>query len=125
MTGETICFQSFAAARARAQGSLPENPGLLAAYHRAANDLLEMLAERVEPDWEKAEAALADIDRLLALQEAIVERVAKRPAGTLQDVLAKLTLWSAAREGCEEDGMPEDALVLAALRDLERLLRAA
>ena len=125
MTSEPICFRSFVAARAQAQGSLPDNPDLLASYYRAANDLLAMLAERVEPDWEKAEAALAEVDRLLELQAAIVARAAKRPARTLRDVLAKLTLWSAAREGCEEDGTPEDALVASALRDLQRLIPAA
>jgi hypothetical protein len=125
MTGEPICFQSFVAARAQAQAAtLPDCPDLLANYHRAADELLAMLAERVEPDWEKAEATLADVDRLLGLQAAIVSRVAKRPAGTLRDVLSKLTLWSAAREGCEEDAAPEDVLVTSALRDLRRLLAA-
>lgn len=125
MTGEPICFRSFVSARVHAHAVLPDNPNLLASYHHAANDLLEMLAERVEPDWDKAELALDDIDRLLGLQAAIVARVAQRPAGCLNDVLSKLKLWSAAREGCEEDGTPEDALVLSALRDLQRLLQAA
>jgi hypothetical protein len=124
MTGNPVCFQSYAAARAQTQAKLPDSPDLLARYHQAADGLLAMLAERVEPDWEEAEAALVEVDQLLGLQAAIVARVAKRPGTNLRDVLAKLTLWSAAREGCEENGGPEDALVLSALRDLQKLLAA-
>lgn len=125
MTGEPICFRSFVAARSQAQSRLPDNPDLLASYYRAANDLLAMLAERVEPDWERAEAAIGDVDRLLELQAAIVARAATRPAGTLGDVLAKLKLWCAAREGCEEDAAVEDALVTSALGDLQRMIHVA
>lgn len=125
MTVEPICFRTFAAARAQAQGRLPDNPHLLAGYYRAANELLAMLAERVDSDWDKAEASLADVDRLLELQAAIVQRAAQRPASHLRDVLAKLTLWSAARDGCEEDGIAEDELVVSALRDLQRMVQVA
>lgn len=124
MTAEPICFRSFSAARAHSPASLPENPDILAGYHRAATGLLAMLAERVEPDWAKAEKALAEIDRLLALQASIVAHVARRPAGSLSDVLAKLKLWSASRGDSDDEHSAEDDLVRSALQDLQRLLAA-
>lgn len=105
--------------------ALPDDPKLLARYHGLAGDLLAMLAHRVEPSWDLAEAALAEIERLISLQTAIVGQLAAQPAGSPEEVMLKLRLWSLARGAADpRDVPPEDRLVHSAIADLERLFGA-
>jgi hypothetical protein len=126
MSCSLIEFRSFVEARAtRPDAPLPDDPTMLARYHKLAGDLLERMAARVEPDWDLAEAALAEIDRLLVLQARILRHLADRPAASLEDVALKLSLWALARRGVDPRELPpEDALVHSAMDDLAALARA-
>lgn len=116
-----ICFQTFHAARARMrEAGQPETADLIESYGHIG-ELLADHAERIDPAGEVDR----EIDQLLALQSAIVTSVAARPATALHEVIDKLALWAEAREPESDDGGPEDALVLSALRDLQRLLASA
>lgn len=117
-----ICFQTFHAARARMrEAAEPETADLIEGYGQIG-ELLAAYAEQVDAAGEIGH----EVDQLLALQSAIVARVAARPASALHEVIDKLALWAEAREPEGEDGAAsEDALVLSALRDLQRLLATA
>lgn len=99
----------------------PETADLIEGYGQIG-ELLAAYAEQVDAAGEIGH----EVDQLLALQSAIVARVAARPASALHEVIDKLALWAEAREPEGEDGAAsEDALVLSALRDLQRLLATA
>ncbi len=116
-----ICFQTFHAARARLrEAGTPRTEDLIESYGHIG-ELLAIYAERIDALGETDR----EIDQLLALQSAILANVAARPATAIHEVIDKLVLWAEAREPESEDGSPEDALVLSALRDLQRLLASA
>jgi hypothetical protein len=87
--------------------------------------LLDEKAAELEPSWEQACAAAAEIETLQALERAVAERAIALPAGSIEAVLSKLAIWEAL--GPEADECEESArtrLVLSVRADLERMSRA-
>jgi hypothetical protein len=87
--------------------------------------LLDEKAAELEPSWDQACAAAAEIETLQALERAVAERAIALPAGSIEAVLSKLAIWEAL--GPEADECEDSArtrLVLSVRADLERMSRA-
>jgi hypothetical protein len=107
-------------------GELPGDLGQLRDYLRTIGELLAEKAAELEPSWDEACAAAAEIATLQDLEATVVERAIEVPAEGLKDVRAKLAIWRALAPGCDEGDMeaPLNRLILSLEADLERLGRS-
>lgn len=103
--------------------ALPEDLAKLRGYLRMIGSLLEEKARELEPSWELACAAAAEIVTLQDLESAVAERAISVRAGSIDDVRAKLAIWRALAAGSEDGDLrsPMNRLVLSIEADLERL----
>jgi hypothetical protein len=105
--------------------ALPGDLGQLREYLRTIEVLLAEKAAELEPSWEQACAAAAEIATLQDLEATVAERAIAVRAESLKDVQAKLAIWRALAPGAEEGDMrtPRNRLILSIEADLERLSR--
>jgi hypothetical protein len=110
----------------RGARELPKDLGRLRDYLRTIEVLLGEKAAELEPSWEQACAAAAEIVTLQKLEATVAERAIGVRAESLGDVRAKLAIWRALAPGAEDGDMrtPRNRLVLSVEADLERLCRA-
>jgi hypothetical protein len=106
--------------------ALPGDLGQLRAYLRLIETLLAEKAAELEPSWDQACAAAAEITTLQTLEATVAERAIAVPAGSLAEVRAKLAIWRALAPGAEDGDMrsPRNRLILSVEADIERLSRA-
>ena len=92
---------------------------------RMIDTLLAEKAAELEPSWEQACAAAAEIETLQNLEVAVAERAIAIRAGSLDTVRGKLAIWRALGPGSDDDHMctPRNRLILSVEADLERLNR--
>jgi hypothetical protein len=113
--------------RAMREGTsaLPGDLGRLREYLRTIEVLLAEKAGELEPSWEQACAAAAEIVALNQLEATVAERAIAVRAEDLKDVRAKLAIWRALAAGAEDGDMrsPRNRLILSIEADLERLGR--
>jgi hypothetical protein len=111
--------------RAMREGTsaLPADLGKLRGYLRMIGALLEEKARELEPSWEQACAAAAEIATLQDLETSVAERAISVRAESLEQVRAKLAIWRALVSGGEDGDLrsPRSRLVLSIEADLERL----
>lgn len=111
--------------RALRQGTdaLPDDIAQLRCYMRMIGTLLAEKAAELEPSWEQACAAAAEIETLQNLEAAVAERAIAIRAESLETVRGKLAIWRALGPGSEDDDMrsPRNRLILSVEADLERL----
>lgn len=103
--------------------ALPADLAKLRGYLRMIGSLLEEKARELEPSWEQACAAAAEIATLQDLETSVAERAISVRATSLDDVRAKLAIWRALA-GSSEDGdlrSPLSRLILSIEADLERM----
>jgi hypothetical protein len=115
--------------RAMREGAeaLPADITSLRGYLRLIEALLAEKAAELEPSWEQACAAAAEIETLQRLELAVAERAIKLPAGTLELVRGKLAIWRALGPGCDDSDprSPRNRLILSVEQDLERMTARA
>jgi len=112
--------------------ALPDDLAVLNRYLGMIEVLLAEKATEVEPSWNAAVAAAAEIETLQRLEGVVAERAIAVEAESLGDIFAKLEIWRALAEGAA-DAAGEDAegrsardrLVLSVVSDVERLCRGA
>jgi hypothetical protein len=103
---------------------LPEDLGRLRGYLRMIGTLLEEKANELEPSWEQACAAAAEIRTLQELEQSVAERAIAIRAQTVDEVRSKLAIWRAIAPDCDcDDDSPRNRLVLSVEADLERIGR--
>lgn len=111
--------------RAMREGTsaLPADLGKLRGYLRMIGALLEEKARELEPSWEQACTAAAEIATLQDLEASVAERSIAVRAETLDDVRAKLAIWRALAAGSEDGDLrsAQSRLILSVEADLERL----
>ena len=112
--------------RALSDGSqaLPGDIRALRGYLAMIGTLLEEKATELEPSWQQACAAAAEIETLQALELAVAERVIALPADSIEAARAKLAIWQALGpdgDDCAEG--PRSRLIRSVEADLERLSR--
>ena len=85
--------------------------------------LLEEKAAELEPSWEQACAAAAEIATLQDLEASVAERAIAVRAESIEQVRAKLAIWRALAAGGEDGDLrsPQSRLILSVEADLERL----
>ena len=103
--------------------ALPDDLGKLRGYLRMIGALLEEKARELEPSWEQACAAAAEIVTLQDLETSVAERAIGVRAESLDQVRSKLAIWRALAAGSEDGDLrsPQSRLVLSIEADLERL----
>jgi hypothetical protein len=103
--------------------ALPADLGKLRGYLRMIGALLEERACELEPSWEQACAAAAEIATLQDLEISVAERAIGVRAESLEQVRAKLAIWRALASTGEDRDLrsPHNRLVLSIEADLERL----
>jgi hypothetical protein len=106
--------------------ALPGDLGELRGYLRIIDGLLAEKAAELEPSWEQACAAAAEISTLQTLEATVAERAIAVRADCLEAVRAKLAIWRALAPGAEDGDMrsPRNRLILSIEADLERLSSA-
>ena len=106
--------------------ALPGDLAELRAYLRLIEALLTEKAAELEPSWQQACAAAAEITTLQTLEITVAERAIAVRAKTLAEVRAKLAIWRALGPGAQDGDMrtPRNRLILSIEADLERLSRA-
>jgi hypothetical protein len=111
--------------RALRQGTdaLPDDVAELRGYMRMIGTLLAEKAAELEPSWEQACAAAAEIETLQNLEAAVAERAIAIRAESLETVRGKLAIWRALGPASDDDDMrsPRNRLILSVEADLERL----
>jgi hypothetical protein len=111
--------------RAMREGTsaLPSDLGKLRGYLRMIGSLLEEKARELEPSWDQACAAAAEISTLQELEVSVAERTISVRAESLEQVRAKLAIWRALASGGEDGDLrsPQSRLILSIEADLERL----
>jgi hypothetical protein len=111
--------------RAMREGTsaLPADLGKLRGYLRMIGTLLEEKARELEPSWDQACAAAAEIATLQDLEASVAERAIAVRAESLDQVRAKLAIWRALAAGSEDGDLrsPQSRLILSVEADLERL----
>jgi hypothetical protein len=107
-------------------GALPDDLNRLQDYLRLIDALLAEKAQEHEPEWALALAASAEVETLLRLQGAVVEKAAEVRGRTLWAVLTKLAIWQKLDPCEDEESAPSlrDRLVLSVRRDIERIARS-
>jgi hypothetical protein len=105
---------------------LPADLNQLRDYLATIAVLLAEKAAELEPSWEQACAAAAEIATLQDLETTVAERAIAVRAGCLKDVRAKLAIWRALGPGAEDGDMStaRSRLILSVEADLERLGQA-
>ena len=111
--------------RAMREGTsaLPPDLGKLRGYLRMIGALLEEKARELEPSWEQACAAAAEIATLQDLEASVAERAIAVRADRLDHVRSKLAIWRALAAGSDDGDLcsPRNRLILSIEADLERL----
>lgn len=104
---------------------LPEDLGRLRGYLRMIGTLLEEKASELEPSWEQACAAAAEIRTLQELEKSVAERAIAIRARTVEEARSKLAIWRALAPDCDcdDEASPRNRLVLSVEADLERISR--
>jgi hypothetical protein len=104
---------------------IPEDLEQLEDYLETIGALLAEKAAELEPTWEQACAAAAEIATLQQLELAVAERAIGLRAVSLPDVRAKLAIWRvlASTAGDAEPDAPCGRLALSIEADLERIAR--
>ncbi|MFT3973865.1 MAG: hypothetical protein QM699_10570 [Amaricoccus sp.] len=106
--------------------ALPADLDRLRGYLSLIEGLLEEKANELEPSWDAACTAAAEIETLQKLESTVVERAIGTSADTLLAVRNKLAIWKALSHGSEDD---HDAiryrLILSVEDDLNRLAAQA
>jgi hypothetical protein len=104
-------------------GALPDDVAQLRGYMRMIGTLLAEKAAELEPSWEQACAAAAEIETLQNLEAAVAERAIAIRAESLETVRGKLAIWRALGPASDDDDMrsPRNRLILSVEADLERL----
>jgi hypothetical protein len=115
-------YRLFRAIR-RGPGELPGDLDTLRGYLRTIAVLLHEKATEVEPTWEEACAATAEIAALQSLEATVAERAIGVRARSLDEVRAKLAIWRALGPGAQDDepSAPRNRLILSVEADLARL----
>ena len=110
--------------RALRQGTdaLPDDVAELRGYMRMIGMLLAEKAAELEPSWEQACAAAAEIETLQNLEVAVAERAVTIRAESLETVRGKLAIWRALGPASDDEmRSPRNRLILSVEADLERL----
>lgn len=103
-------------------GVLPADLERLRGYMSMIGGLLEEKANELEPSWNAACAAAAEIQTLQDLEASVAERAIETAADTLRAVRTKLAIWKVLSLGSEEDpSAPRNRLILSIEDDLHRL----
>ncbi len=84
-------------------------------------DLRRTLAEDAEAARRDGVDAEPAIDTLLDLEFDILRRAAHVPAGNLEGIIEKLTIWDTVSEDHDEGDSLENAVVRSVILDLRRL----
>jgi hypothetical protein len=115
--------------RALRQGTdaLPGDVAELRGYMRMIGTLLAEKAAELEPSWEQACAAAAEIETLHGLEGAVAERAIGVQASGLDDLRVKLEIWRALIQGLPDEEMAstQNRLVLSIEADIQRLQRGS
>jgi hypothetical protein len=121
----TLDFRLMRAMRGGAN-ALPADLKQLRDYLGTITVLLAEKAAELEPSWEQACAAAAEIATLQDLETSVAERAIAVRAECLTDVRAKLAIWRALAPGSEEGDLrgARSRLILSVEADLERLALA-
>ena len=103
--------------------ALPNDITCLRGYLRMIEALLAEKAAELEPSWEQACAAAAEIATLQDLEASVAERAIGVRAASIEQVRAKLAIWRALAAGGEDGDLrsPQSRLILSVEADLERL----
>lgn len=102
--------------------ALPDDLDRLCTYMSLIGHLLEEKASELEPTWEAACAAAAEIETLQVLETTVAERATCTSAYTLRAVRSKFAIWKALSLGADEDfDTPGNRLILSIEDDLHRL----
>jgi hypothetical protein len=103
--------------------ALPADLGKLRGYLRMIGALLEEKARELEPSWEQACDAAAEITTLQDLEASVAERAIAVRAESLDEIRAKLGIWRALAAGSDDGHLrsPQSRLILSVEADLERL----
>jgi hypothetical protein len=113
--------------RALREGStaLPNDLGRLRSYLGIIEALLAEKASELEPSWDQACAAAAEIATLQTLEASVAERAIAIRADSLEAVRSKLAIWRTVGPDCDDSDMssPRNRLILSVDADLERLSR--
>lgn len=125
---DTLLDDKLLRALSEGMGALPEDLAQLAGYLRLIDELLNEKADEHEDSWRQLAASAAEIETLLALQIAVVERAIATRAETLPAVLLKFAVWRAYSDGDAQDDVAEPAaprnrLVHSIEADLQRIVR--
>ena len=125
-TGSKLDYRLVAAMR-QGTDALPDDVGQLRGYMRMIGTLLAEKAAELEPSWEQACAAAAEIETLQNLEVAVAERAVAIRAESLETVRGKLAIWRTLAPGAEDEDMvsPRNRLVLSVEADIDRLLGRA
>lgn len=110
--------------RALRQGpaALPDDLDRLRSYMKLFGGLLEEKARELEPSWEAACAAAAEIETLQVLETTVAERAIGMSARSMGEIRNKLAIWKSLAESSEEDlTSPRNRLILSIEEDLARL----
>lgn len=93
---------------------------------RIVAELLAEKSEELEPTWEMAREAEAEIDTLHQIERTLVVGAAGTPAVCLNEVLIKLDIWRTLGPSCDDrdEETARDRLVHSVRDDLERILHA-
>ena len=121
-TGSKLDYRLVRAIR-QGTDALPDDVAQLRGYMRMIGTLLAEKAAELEPSWEQACAAAAEIATLQDLEVAIAERAVAIRAESLETVRGKLAIWRALGPASNDDDMrsPRNRLILSVEADLERL----
>jgi hypothetical protein len=121
-TGSKLDYRLVRAIR-QGTDALPDDVGQLRGYMRMIGTLLAEKAAELEPSWEQACAAAAEIETLQNLEVAVAERAVAIRAESLETVRGKLAIWRALGPASDDDDMrsPRNRLILSVEADLERL----
>jgi hypothetical protein len=102
--------------------ALPDDLDRLCTYMSLIGRLLEEKANELEPTWEAACAAAAEIETLQLLETTVAERAAGTGADTLRAVRNKFAIWKALALGADDDfDTPGNRLILSIDDDLHRM----
>jgi hypothetical protein len=102
---------------------LPDDVEELRGYLRMIETLLSEKAGELEPTWELACAAAAEIETLQTLEVAVAERAIAIQATSLEVVAGKLAIWRALAPGADDGDAASvrNRLVASVERDIERM----